>query len=363
MHLQIIIDALERIAPLQYAEPWDNVGLLAGDPNQKITGIMLCIDLTTEILAEAAANHCNLIIAYHPPIFKPVTRLTANNIVFSAIQKNIAIYSPHTALDCAPGGVNDVLAEILELKQITPLRLTTLTNQYFKLITFVPKNALDKVSNALFTAGAGHIGNYSHCSFQTEGTGTFLGAAGTNPTIGKPGQLEQTDETRFETIIPAHLMQKVVSALFQSHPYEEPAFDLIPLTIIPNKVGQGRMGTLSSPTSVTEIISRVKQQLNIINALLAGPMNKIITRVACLAGAGGEFIDDAIAQGVDLFLTGEIRHHDALKAANAGLTVISTLHSNSERVVLPVLQQKIIELCPNLKILISKTDKDPMKVI
>lgn len=258
MHLQIIMDELERIAPLKYAEDWDNVGLLAGDVQQKITGVMLCIDLNPEIIQEAQTLQCNLIIAYHPPIFKPVTRLIANHVVYTAIQKGLAIYSPHTALDYASGGINDALADMLQLHDRQPLRFNNL------------------------------------------------------------------DETN---------------------------------------IGTGRIGDLKTATSVTAIINRIKQQLHLQHVLIAGPIDKTISRVACLGGAGGDFIDEIIAQGAELFLTGEIRHHDALKAANAGLTVISTLHSNSERLVLPVVKQKLSALCQNLKILISKWDKDPMRVM
>lgn len=362
MRLQTLINTLEQIAPLKYAEAWDNVGLLTGDPQQEITGIMLCIDYTAAVAQEAKTKKCNAIIAYHPPIFSALKRITPDSLIFNAIQQGIAIYSPHTALDSTHGGINDKLADMLALQDRTPLRLTQLSEKYLKLITFVPETAVEKISAALFAAGAGHIGNYSHCSFRAAGTGTFLGEEGTHPTVGAPGILEQAPEIRLETIVPTACLNKAITALYKNHPYEEPAFDLIPLTTIPNKIGQGRIGTVA-PTTCKEITDRIKQKLGIDFVLVSGPMDGTITRIACLAGAGGEFLDDAIAQNAQLYLTGELRHHDALKAAQANMTVVCTLHSHSERFVLKHLSQQLSEKYPELKLHLSQIDQEPFRVI
>jgi dinuclear metal center YbgI/SA1388 family protein len=363
MQLQKIIDAMEQIAPLKYAETWDNVGLLVGDSQQEVTGAMLCIDYTAAVAQEAVAAKCNVIIAYHPPIFSPLKRITADNLIFTAIKQGTAIYSPHTALDSVRGGINDLLADKLDLQNRVPLRLLQVSDKYFKLVIFVPEEAIEKLSAALFSAGAGHIGNYSQCSFRTAGTGTFFGEEGTNPTVGERGQLEQAPEVRLETIVPQANLSAVITALYKNHPYEEPAFDLLPLTTVPNLIGQGRIGTLPSATSRKIIIDKIKQELALESVLVAGPMEGTITRVACLAGAGGEFLDDAITQGAQLYFTGELRHHDALKAAQAGMTVVCTLHSHSERLVLKSLQQQLAEKCSGLKVQIATTDREPFQML
>jgi dinuclear metal center YbgI/SA1388 family protein len=364
MRLQELLLTLERIAPLKYAETWDNVGLLVGDPQQVITGVMLCIDYTEAVAAAAKAAQCNVVIAYHPPIFSPLKSIQADSLIFAAIQQGIAVYSPHTALDAVPGGVNDVLADVLELQDRLPLRLSQDTTSYLKLITFVPNDALEKVSAALFAAGAGHIGQYSHCSFTSSGIGTFWGEEGTNPTIGSRGRLERVEEIKLETILPMTALQAVIAALYKHHPYEEPAFDLVKLIITPNGIGQGRIGTLRSATSRQEIIARIKQKLGLDFVLVAGPTTGMINRAACLPGSGGgEFIDHAIAQQAQLYLTGEAQHHQVLKAAKANMTVVCVLHSNSERIALKSLLAQLATRHADVKFYQSDADRDPFQII
>jgi dinuclear metal center YbgI/SA1388 family protein len=226
MQLSTIIAILEEIAPPSLAESWDNVGLLSGDPNQDISGILLTIDYSPAVAEEARANQCDLVIAYHPPIFHPLKRLVAGSLVFDAIRRGVAIYSPHTALDVAEGGTNDLLADVLGLTDRQPLRPGELKPTQYKLVVFVPVEAVQRVSRALFEAGAGNIGNYSSCSFRSPGTGTFFGREGARPAVGEAGRLEQVEEVRLETIVPITGVNAVLGALRQSHPYEEPAYDL-----------------------------------------------------------------------------------------------------------------------------------------
>jgi dinuclear metal center YbgI/SA1388 family protein len=361
MQLSRIITAMEAIAPTRLAEPWDNVGLLVGDPDREITRAILTIDYTPTVAREAEASGCNLIIAYHPPLFHAIKRITAGNVIFDALHRGVAIYSPHTALDVADGGTNDMLADALGLEQREPLRMTEPKATQYKLVTFVPENATDAVSRALFDAGAGRIGAYSSCSFRTRGTGTFFGEAGTNPTVGQPGKLERADEIRIETVVPIARVNDVVRALRQAHPYEEPAFDLNQLAGTPEGVGQGRIGTMKT-VARTEVVERIKRALNLKHVLVAGPVDGTVTRAACCAGACHEFLGDAIAQKAELFLTGELRHHDALEAARAGVTVVCTLHSNSERAVLPRIQATLRDMLPDLPVSISAVDADPFTI-
>jgi dinuclear metal center YbgI/SA1388 family protein len=361
MRLTAIIAALEKLAPPSFAESWDNVGLLAGDPNQDISSILLTIDYSAAVADEARENHCDLVIAYHPPIFHPLKRLIAGNPVFDAIHRGVAIYSPHTALDAASGGTHDMLADILGLTDRRPLRAGQPMPTHFKLVTFVPAEAAERVSRALFDAGAGNIGNYSSCSFRSPGTGTFFGQPGSQPTVGQPGRLEQAPEIRLETLVPIGSVAAVVTALRQSHPYEEPAFDLNVLAPNPESPGQGRIGSMP-PTARADVFANIKRDLEIDHLLIAGPTDGLVRRAAVCAGAGGEFLNDAIKAGAELYLTGEIRHHDANSAAAAEMTVVCTLHSNSERAVLKRLKKRLEETPAIPPIRISQSDRDPFSV-
>src|SRR5687768_10242842 len=354
MKLAAILDILEDLAPTRYAEPWDNVGLLVGDPDQNITKALLTIDYTPTVAEEARKSTCDLIIAYHPPIFDPLKRILSTSPIYDAIRRGVAIYSPHTALDVADGGTNDMLADAIGIgADRQPLRITDVKAANYKLVVFAPRDHADKVADALFAAGAGRIGNYTACSFRSPGTGTFFGQEGTNPAVGQSGQLERADEVRIETILPISRVEQVIAALKKNHPYEEPAFDLLQLAAPPEGRGQGRIGNLPTPADRASIISRIKKELNLPHLLVAGPTTGPITRAACCAGSCGDILNDALAQNAQLYLTGEMRHHDALRAAQCGLTVVCTLHSNSERAVLKRLADQLTKKLPGVSFSLS----------
>jgi dinuclear metal center YbgI/SA1388 family protein len=362
MRLADLISALESIAPTRYAESWDNVGLLLGDPNQTISHVMLAIDYTTEVAAEAEKNGCEAVIAYHPPIFRPLKRIDAGSVIHDAMRRGVAIYSPHTALDVAEGGTNDVLADVLGLAEREPLKLAEIKASQYKLVVFVPEEALEKVSEALFAEGAGRIGKYSSCSFRSPGTGTFFGEEGTSPAVGRSGRLETAPEVRLETVLPISRIEAVIRALRKSHPYEEPAFDLVQLAAPAEGVGIGRVGRLPEPVERPELFERIKRGLEIGHLLVAGPTAGTIQRAAVCAGACGDLLDAAISAKAGLYLTGEMRHHDAIKAARAGVTVVCTLHSNSERAALKRLQKLLEQRLPEAVFLLSQADRDPFSV-
>ncbi len=362
MILQNLIDAMESVAPTRHAEAWDNVGLIAGDPAQAVTKVMLCIDYTPEVACEAAGEKCDAIVAYHPPIFEAVKRVVVGSVVFDAIRRGVALYSPHTALDVAEGGTNDMLADAIGLIERTPLRLAQTKANQFKLITFVPEKDVERVSTALFDAGAGRIGKYSACSFRSQGTGTFFGADGTNPAVGEAGRLERAEEIRIETVVPVAKIEAAIRALRSAHSYEEPAFDLQQLAAPPEGLGLGRIGDFAKPVERAALVDRVKKELELNHVLVAGPMDGVARRAAACAGACGDLLDDAIARQADFYLTGEMRHHDALKAVRAGMTVVCTLHSNSERAVLKRLKARLEESLAGLPVVLSRLDRDPFSV-
>jgi dinuclear metal center YbgI/SA1388 family protein len=339
--------------------------LLVGDPGQSVSKAMLTIDYTPEVACEAAGEKCDAVVAYHPPIFDALKRVVADGpsgAVFDAIRRGVALYSPHTALDVAEGGTNDMLADAIGLTDRAPLRLAQTKASQYKLVTFAPEKDADRVSNALFEAGAGRIGKYSACSFRSSGTGTFFGEEGTNPAVGESGRLERAEEVRVETVVPIAKIDVVIRALRAAHPYEEPAFDLQTLAAPPEGLGLGRIGEFAAPVPRAELVERIKRELDLPHVLVAGPTEGSAKRAAVCAGACGNLLDDALSQKADFYVTGEMRHHDALKAARAGVTVVCTLHSNSERAVLKRLQRRLAERLPALPVVLSRQDRDPFSV-
>jgi dinuclear metal center YbgI/SA1388 family protein len=358
MKIRDLVRALEAIAPTRFAAPWDNVGLLVGDEASPLSRVLLTIDCTAEVLHEARRDRSEAIVSYHPPIFEASKRFVAGSVAFEAACAGIAIHSPHTALDVADGGTNDVLADVLSMAEREPLRPLETRDAELKLVTFVPPAHLDAVTQAVFGAGAGRIGNYSSCAFHAPGIGTFVGGEGTHPAVGQPGRLEESTELRLETVVPLSRVRDVLQALRGAHPYEEPAFDLVRLAAPPAAAGMGRVGRVDA-SSVATILERIKGGLGIRHVLVAGPIDRDVSRVAVCAGSGGEFVADAIASRAQLFLTGELRHHDALRAAAAGLTVVCVLHSASERVALGSVERSLAEALPGVSIARSRTDRDP----
>ena len=364
MKTKDIANAVETIAPLKLAQDWDNVGLLIGDPAKEIKSILITIDATKAVVAEAKKLNADMILSYHPIIWDGLKHITADgptSHIYDLIQSGISVYCIHTALDVASGGVNDALAGIMGIKNPQPIGdfVDNPKGPKYKVITYVPVDAVNTVAEALYEAGAGAIGNYSHCSFQTEGTGTFKPLAGSNPTIGKQGKVEKVNEMRLETIVSADKCQAVVNALRVSHPYEEPAFDVFEHCDMENKLGLGRIGELEKPMSMAEIARNIKI-ITGANAMgIIGPQKRTVRKAAVCAGSCGKIINQSMAKGCDLYLTGEIKHHEALAAQEAGMTVICLSHSVSERFALKNLAKQLKNELKTVKIAVSKKDADP----
>ncbi|MCL2723484.1 MAG: Nif3-like dinuclear metal center hexameric protein [Polyangiaceae bacterium] len=368
MHLDALLPILDSLAPLRFAESWDNVGLLVGDPARAISRILVTVDYTHAVAEEARAFGAELVVAYHPPMFAAVKRVPHGALWADAVRRDVGLYSMHTALDVAQGGTNDVLADACGIDKVSreALRPFAEKDAFYKLVTFVPESDVERVSRALFEAGAGRIGGYTQCSFRAPGTGTFFGEEGTNPAVGVRGKLETASEIRLETIVPVSHVTHVVKALRASHSYEEPAFDLVRLAPVPEDVGLGRIGNVALCTG-TELIARVKKTLGISHVLAAGRRDerdeKGISRVAVAAGAGGELLSDALRAQADAFVTGELRHHDALEAARHGMLVVSALHSNSERAAVFLFAERLGARVPDIEVRASTSDADPFTII
>jgi dinuclear metal center YbgI/SA1388 family protein len=353
-----LVSAMETIAPPRWAARWDNVGLLVGDAGSPLTGVLLTIDCTREVVAEARRRRVEAIVSYHPVIFDAQKRFVAPSAAFDAARAGIAVYSPHTALDAAEGGTNDVLADALGMLERRPLRGLDAGDAEVKLVTFVPAEKVDAVSHAVFAAGAGHIGKYSACSFRAPGTGTFFGEEGASPVVGQAGRLEEAPELRLETVVPVSRVPEVVRALRASHPYEEPAFDLVRLAPPPGAIGPGRVGKVT-PGPVRGFVDKVKAGLGAEHVLVAGPLERTVSCAAVCAGSGGELLQDAAAAGAGLFVTGELRHHDALAAVSLGLTAVCALHSTSERKALVALERRLTEALAGVTVARSDVDREP----
>jgi dinuclear metal center YbgI/SA1388 family protein len=356
-----IVAAMEAIAPTSNAESWDNVGMLCGDPDHEVSRGMICIDLTQEVLDEAIGKKCDFVIAYHPVIFEGLKRVNAGSVAHRAIARGIDVYCPHTAWDVVEGGVNDFLMEMMGVKNARVLRKTAAKTTQYKVVAFVPFEATERVAGAMFGAGAGRIGEYSRCSFRVEGAGTFMGSEKSHPAVGKKMIYETVGENRVEMVVKASVLEGVLSAMKKAHPYEEPVFDVIPL-FNANDAGQGRIGELEKATERREVLRRISAGLGVRHLLVAGPRAGKIGRVACLAGSGGEFLKDAMEQKAELYLTGEMRHHDALKAAERGMTVVCALHSNSERASLRRMA-RMLKKRVKVEVVMSARDRDPFEIM
>lgn len=363
-----LCSAMERIAPPALAQEWDNVGLIAGDLQSGVRRVLLCIDLTAAVAREAIRTRSDLVLAYHPPIFKPIATLVAQSrgaeaAVFDCIRGGIAVYATHTALDAAAGGTNDVLASLCGLSATEPLEwVDDPESRESKVVVFVPKAHLEKVSQALFAAGAGRIGDYERCSFRLEGQGTFLGGESTHPTVGARGRLETVDEVRLETIVPVARLPEVVAALRGAHPYEEPAFDVYPLRSRPVR-GIGRVGEWSRPVALAALAERLKKATGAGAVQLVGEARKRVRRAVIVAGAAGNLPFRAGLGRGDVVVTGEIRHHDALAIARSGAAAVALGHWASERPVLAPLAQRLGTALPGVRCAVSKADRDPFQPI
>jgi dinuclear metal center YbgI/SA1388 family protein len=358
-----IVEYLEQFAPINLAEDWDNVGLLLGDRDAPVQRIMTCLTVTPDSASEAVAAGVQLVVTHHPILFRPIKRLTTatpeGRMLLSLLRGGVAVYSPHTSFDNTAGGINEMLAQRLELMETNALRRHPAA-QRFKIVVFVPEVDLGRVSEAMFAAGAGHIGQYSQCSFRLAGTGTFFGSDATQPTVGQKGRREEVGEWRLEVICPEAHLQPVLQALRRAHSYEEPAFDVYPLWRAPTACGSGRTGRLPTPVPLAELARRVQVILKAGAVQLVGDPHRRVERLAVVCGAGGGFLADAVRAKVDAFLTGEMRFHDYLAAQSQGLALVLPGHYATERFGIEELAIRLQAQWPGLKVWAAQTERDPV---
>ncbi|OOQ61378.1 Nif3-like dinuclear metal center hexameric protein [Mucilaginibacter pedocola] len=362
MKLGMLTAYLESLAPLAYQEDYDNSGLIVGNPDAEVTQALISLDCTEAVVDEAIATRCQVIVSHHPIVFKGLKRFNGKTyverVVEKAIRNNIAIYAIHTNLDSVMTGVNARICQTLGLKNTRILA----PKQHLlkKLVTFVPVAQAEAVRNALFAAGAGHIGNYSETSFSNEGFGTFKGNEQTNPYVGEPGKRHREHEIRVETIYPANLESKIIMALVLAHPYEEVAYDLYPITNQNQQVGSGMVGELDTPQNAEAFLALVKERMRASVIRHTAFTGKPIKKVAVCGGSGGFLLKHAIAAGADIFITADYKYHEFFDAE--GKIVIADIgHFESEQFTQQLLYEIIQNKFVNFAVRLTTVNTNPVK--
>jgi len=369
---------LEQFAPARLAEPWDNVGLLWGDPTERVQQVMTCLTVTPAAADEAIHGQAALIVSHHPVLFRAVQKIRADwaetGHLWKLARAGIAIASPHTAFDNTHQGINDILCRRLGLVDVAPLRPwadnprdRATAPWSFKVVVFTPEPDREVVLSAAFQAGAGRIGAYEECSFAIPGEGTFFGTEAAQPAVGERGRRETVRELRLEVVCPAPKLAGVLAAIRAHHSYEEPAIDVYPLAEnrpeISPCAGAGRIGRLVEPRGLTEFAVSVGRALGCVTVGMVGDPHRQIQRVAVACGAGDDFLRDAAAAGADVLLTGEARFHRAIEAEALGIGLLTAGHYATERLGVEELAGLIALAFPNLTVWPSRTECDPIRLI
>ncbi len=362
--LKEITDHIESIAPLAYQENYDNAGLICGDEDMQITGAIICLDSTEAVIDEAITMNCNLIIAHHPIVFSGLKKFNGKNyverVVIKAIKNNIAIYAAHTNLDSVLGGVNSKIAEKLGLKNCKIL--SPQKNGLKKLITFCPEDKAENLRQALFEAGAGAIGNYSECSFNSLGTGTFNGDESTNPYVGEKGKQHHEKEVKIETIFPNNIEKRLLKALFNNHPYEEVAYDIIPLDNSNQTVGSGMIGELEDECDEMTFLKVVKDKMNTKSVRYTSLLGKKIKKVAICGGSGSFLLKDAIRNNADIFITSDFKYHQFFDAENR-IIIADIGHFESEQYTSELFYEILKKKFNTFALHLSKINTNPINYL
>lgn len=361
-----IIRTLEEWVSPNYAMKGDKIGLQIGEPSQPVTKVLVTLDVTEEVVDEAIRAGAELIVSHHALIYSPIKTIRTDTYYGRTIAKllsnKISVYVAHTNLDVVEGGVNDTLADLLKLEQVEILDRIN-NHKLKKLVVFVPADHHMQVLDAVCKAGAGWIGNYSYCTFNTPGQGTFKPGEGTNPFIGKTGELEKTDEIRLETVVPEEVMDNVIEAMVQAHPYEEVAYDLYPLEIMGKPFGIGRIGILQTALSLGDFAQKIKDVLEVPGVRIVGDRSKSVHKVALLGGSGADWIDAAIAQGADALVTADLTYHEAQDALYRGLALVDPGHNGMERIIKSVvadfLRERSKQGSSELQVVVSTVNTEP----
>lgn len=366
---QTIISLFEQWAPRSLAVEGDPVGLQVGTLNKPVTRVLVTLDVNPKVVDEAIEQNCELIIAHHPPIFRGLknmrTDLPQGRLIEKLIKHDIAVYAAHTNLDIAQGGVNDLLAECLQLENTQILEPTS-SEKLMKLVVFTPKDSTNLVREALGKAGAGEIGEYTECSFTSPGEGRFKPSDKASPYIGQANEMEVVEEDKVEVVFPISMKNRLLKAMLTAHPYEEPAYDLMLLETEVNEKGLGRIGKLPEPMPLSRYAQLVKEQLNVPFVRVVGDLDRMVQKVAVLGGDGNKYIHIAKRAGADVFITGDLYFHIAQDAEAIDLAVIDPGH-HIEQIMKTGVADYMTEACSNSKFAVefipSKLSTEPFQLI
>jgi dinuclear metal center YbgI/SA1388 family protein len=361
-----LIRVMDTYAPPMLAVEKDRIGLQVGDPQAEVKGILVTLDVNEEVVDEAVRKGANWIVAHHAVIYQPLKALRtdqpAGRMFAKMLAHGIQVYVAHTNLDAADDGVNDVLAKKLGLTNAKVL-IAYKEEKLKKLVVTIPVEHHEAVLEAICEAGAGWIGNYSHCTFNVEGTGTFMPREGSDPFIGKQGELEKVKEMRLETILPERLQKPVIEAMLKAHPYEEVAYDIYPLDLKGNPIGFGRIGDLPEPLSLADLAEKVKEAYQVDGLRMVGEPTRVIRKVAILGGSGGRYIMDAKRQGADVYITGDIDYHTAQDALANGLCLLDPGHHVEHHVIERVCQVLSRKLNGAVPVIPSRVNTNPFRFV
>ena len=359
-----IIEVIEEFAPPSLQESYDNAKLITGNRHWECSGVMICLDAIEEVLDEAIEKKCNLVIAHHPIVFSGLKSLTGKNyierIIIKAIKNDIAIYAAHTNLDNVIHGVNYKIAEKLELKNLKIL--APKKGILKKLYTYIPIDHTEKVMNALFEAGAGNIGEYSECSYQVNGYGTFKGSESSQPFIGKQGIRHTEHENKIEVIFPEYIERKVLSALFSSHPYEEVAYEVITLDNVHQEIGSGMIGELESPIPAKDFLIELKKKMSTELVRHTQLTKDTIQKVAVCGGAGSFLLHNAIAQKADIFITGDFKYHQFFDA-DQQIIIADIGHYESEQYTIELFYEILVKKFPTFALYLTSVNTNPINYL
>jgi dinuclear metal center YbgI/SA1388 family protein len=361
MKIAGIISFLENLAPPFLQETYDNAGLITGSADWECSGILCSLDVTEAVVIEAIEKKCNLIVAHHPIIFSGLKKINGKNYVektvIAAIKNDIAIYAIHTNLDNVLHGVNGKIAEMLQLRDVTIL--AEKENTLRKLFTFAPIDKADMIRQAIFQAGGGQIGNYSECSFNSEGAGTFKAGPGADPYVGKKGEQHRENEIRIEVIFPSYLEAAILSSMKAAHPYEEPAYDIISLSNADPRTGAGIIGELPGALDEHDFLQRLKDVFKLTIIRHTAFTGKPVNRVALCGGAGSFLISKALTAGADAYISSDIKYHEFFDANNR-ILVADIGHYESEQFTIDLLQQVLGEKFPTFAVLKTGVKTNPV---
>lgn len=364
MKLREITAFLEKLAPLTYQESYDNSGLQVGNYNMELTGALITLDITEEVVQEAIEKKLNLVIGHHPVIFGGIKSLTGKNsmerTVAKAVKNDIAIYASHTNLDVISEGVSKKICDVIGMENCRILE--PVTGKLKKLAVFVPHEHADKVREAIFDAGAGVIGAYDSCSFNLAGEGTFRGGEHTNPFVGKKGDLHKEPETRIETIFPEHLKGRIITAMLQAHPYEEVAYDIYPLENKYASIGMGMIGQLPEAISETDFLALLKKRFNA-GCIRHSPLiDRKVRKIAVCGGAGSSLLRKAILEKADVFVSGDFKYHQFFEAENK-ILIADIGHYESEQFTRELIYDSVKKNFPKFAVQISEINTNPIKYV